>query len=270
MSEALVNKLLPVLEKIPWPADPQANQVGEKSYAVGLERVNAYRDDPKVLADALRLFQTGQSRPFAFAGAAYTLLAAAREEGGRYSQAGLEAALVWLEKAQELEPDNPSINFVEALIYIHGGRTEDARTILDYLMEQDPANQYVLEAKALYWQQIGEADEAVRCYQAGIEAAVSVPLKLRLCSKLADCYLAFGRYQEAAGAYTQAIYFDQQNAWLWHQQSVAYWNLGNYEEAARANRRALALQDLPEARQMMAALKEKRGAPGGLGRLFGR
>jgi Tfp pilus assembly protein PilF len=223
------------------------------------------------LGEALRIFQSCQSQPFAFAGVAYTLLTAAREEDGRYAPLGLEAAQGWLEKAQELAPDELDINTIEPFIYVFGGQHENARTVLDYLLEQDAGSHRLLEADALYWQGVGEFESAEHSFKQAIAATDTVPQKLRLQTKLGELYLAFGRYQQAAEVLGQVVYFDPQNAWLWHLQSMAYLKMKRYEEAGQANRRALAIKDFPAARQMTVTIREKGGFDTGrLGRLFGR
>jgi tetratricopeptide (TPR) repeat protein len=270
MGELLVKQMLTALEKMRWPEKPVATAVGLETFRVGLQKVNAFRGDPKILGEALRTFQTGDSRPYALAGIAYTLLAAAREQDGSYAQSGLEATMHWLEQAQEMESDIVSINAIEALVYIYSGRYEDARLILDYLEAQEPDNEQLLLAEIQYWQRQGKAYEAVEWYEKAIRAAGSVPEKLRLRSRLGDCFLEFGLYDQALTVYQEAIHFDKENPWLWHNVSVVYWHQENYEEAARANKRALTLFDIPAARQMETALKEKMDAGGVLGRLFKR
>jgi tetratricopeptide (TPR) repeat protein len=270
VGENLVNQLLPALEKMGWPENLKATQLGYQAYLVGLERVDSYKGDPKTLGEALRTFRTGDSRPYAFAGVAYTLLAAAREPDGSYARAGLDAAMTWLEQAQELEADVVAINVIEAFIYIYGVRYDDARLVLDYLAGQEPNNDYLLLAEVQYWQRQRDVTQAVEWYQKAIQAASSVPQRLRLRSQLGDCYLEFGYNEEALAVYQEALHFDKENPWLWHNLSVVHWHQEKYEEAVRCNKRALALLELPQARQMENALIEKMDSGGVFGRLFKR
>lgn len=271
MGQRLVEKMLPALDKMQWPETVQATELGRQAYEVGLDKVDDYLNDPKDLASALRTFQTGNSRPYAFAGVAYTLIKASREQNGSYVQVGLEHALNWLEKAQELDPDVLEINIVEALIYIYSARFDDARLVIDYLEAIDGRNYYISKAEIAYWQEQGRLEETVSWYEQTIEIAETVPRKLRLRRDLGDCYLRFKRYDKAIQVYNEAIHFAKENPRLWHNMSVAYWQLGDYEEAKRSNQQAIKLKsDLPEALKMEEALKEKLDT-GGLGRrLFGR
>jgi tetratricopeptide (TPR) repeat protein len=271
MGQKLVEKMLPALDKMQWPETTAATELGRQAYEVGLDKADQYVNDPKDLASALRTFQTGKSRPYAFAGAAYTLVKASREQNGSYTPAGLAEALTWLEKAQELDPDILEINVVEALIYIYSDRFDDARLVLDYLEAIDGHNFYISKAEIVYWQEQGQLEETVSWYEQTIDAAETVPRKLRLRRDLGDCYLRYKQYDKAIQVYTEAIHFAKENPRLWHNISVAYWQMGDYEEAKRCNQQAIKLKsDFPEARKMEEALKEKLDT-GRLGRrLFGR
>ena len=97
MGKQLLTQIVPAIQKMSWPAAPQATALGRKTYEVGLDQVDAYRGDPKVLAAALKTFRGGDSLPYAYAGVAYTLIAAAQEADGSYDQAGLDEAFRWLE-----------------------------------------------------------------------------------------------------------------------------------------------------------------------------
>lgn len=270
MGQRLVEKILPNFDKLKWPENAEATQLGRQAYEVGLDKVDEFRNDPRTLAAALRTFLSGESLPYAYAGAAYTLVRASRENDGSYSQRGLDAALEWLEKAQELAPEVADINMVEAFIYIYSGRFADARLILNYLEASEPTTYHLLSAEVAYWQEQGELEEAIDWYDRAITAADSVPRKLRMRSNMGDCYLQFRQYDKALEVYKEAVHFARENPLLWHKMSVAYWYLENFEEAERCNKRALALEELPEARKMEAALKEKLDTGSITRRLFGR
>ena len=213
MGQRLVEKLLPNLNKLKWPESVEATQLGRQAYEVGLDKVDEFRNDPRTLAAALRTFLSGESLPYAYAGAAYTLVRASRENDGSYSQYGLDAALNWLEKAQELAPEVADINMVEAFIYIYSGRFADARLILNYLEASEPSTYHLLSAEVAYWQEQGELEEAIRWYDRAIIAADSVPRKLRMRSNMGDCYLQFRQYDKALEVYKEAIHFSRENPW---------------------------------------------------------
>jgi tetratricopeptide (TPR) repeat protein len=255
-----------------WPQTPMATAQGRQTFEVGVDKLDTYKGDPKTLAAALRTFQTGDSRPYAFAGVAYTLVLAAREQDGTYAEAGLDAAMEWLEKAQEMEPDLVDINVIEALIYTYSGRLDDARLVLDYLQQQDPRSFYLHKAEIAFWRKQGELEKTIYWFEQAVEEAVTVPQRLRLRAELGDFFLEKDMLDKALEVYREAVHFEKDNAWLWHKMSVVHWRQEDYEEAARCNAQALRLDDFPAARQMEEALKKEieSGSSGMLGRLFGR
>ncbi len=268
MGKQLLAKLLPSLEKARWPQNPQTTDLGRRTYEISLDDVNTYRDDPQVLAGALRTLLTSDSRPYTFAGVAYTLLAASRENDGSYAPEGLEAAMSWLEKAQETEPDVVDINVVEAFVYIYAGRLDDARMVLDYLQELDPHSYYLQTAELTYWLACKDLEQIEYWFARASEGARTVPQRLRLLAQIAEAYKAFEMWDEALAKYKEAIHFDAENHWLYHHVSEIYWQQENVEEAGHYNKRALKIKDFPEGRQMETAVKEKLGGTGMLGRLF--
>ena len=271
MGKNLVDKLLPSLQKIKLPTNPQATEQGRRAYEIGLETADSYKGDPKTLVDALGTFQSGQSRPYACAGIAYILVTASREQDGSCYPAGLEAAMTWLEQAQETEPDIMLINMIEALIYAYNGRFDDARLVLDYLHGQEGEHYYLNVAEMILAQQQGEVELAGLWHERAIKAAISVPQKLRLQSRMGDFYMAQGVWDKALVMLKEAAYFDKDDFQLWHKISLVLYRQGDLEEAQQYNQRVLRMNDYPPARQLEARLKEELGSDTGmLGKLFGR
>ena len=283
MGSVLISQLLPTLQKLEWSGSPHATTAGAVVFRTTIDQVDGYRGDPKVLAAALRTTRTGDSLPFAYAGVAYILLAAsaprtsapqtaapnAASESDRYDSSGLQAALTWLERAQEMAPDEVEINIIEPLIYIYEKRYDDARLVLDYLQGEVPNNYYLLRAEMSYWLHAGDHSQALEWNQRALEAAETVPQRLRLKSVAAVIHQEAGETAQAMQAYKEALHFDADNAWLCHQISLIHFELEEFEEAGRFNERALNLQsDFPEARQFKETLAERNRSSGFLGRLF--
>lgn len=269
MGQQIVAKLLPLLQKVKWSTTAVATEQGRQAYFVGLEKVDAYSGDPNQLTAALRTFATGNSQPFAFAGVAYTLIAASREKDGSYAPDGLEAAMEWLEKAQDLEPDVFEINMLEVLIYVHHGRLEDARTVLDYLHERSPSNYYLYRIEVAYWQAAGDLEQTVHWFGQAAKAADTVPQRLTMRGQLADFYFQQNMWEEARNAYQEALHFDNSNVILWHKLSLVHWQLEDIDEAEKCNQQTLRLKDFSAARQLQERIKKKKGESGLLGKLFG-
>ncbi len=273
MGKKIIKQLVPALDKMKWPDLRAASEKGRRIYAQSVDRIDESQGDTKALSSTLRLLQTADSQPYAFAGVAYVLLAAAREAGdsASYYSPGLDAAMAWLEKAQESEPELVDINVIEALVYTFNGRLDDARLVLDYLQRQEPSNYMLHLAEIAYWVQTKELDEAVHWFGQAEQSALTVPQKLRLQAKMGDMFFEAQQNEKAIEVYKKAVHFDNKNAALLHKLSICYWRLENLEDADIYNRRALRISDFAAARKMEEALKKKRGDNTGmLGRFFKR
>lgn len=280
MGRTLISQLLPTLNKLDWSGVHEATPAGALVFRTTLDQVDGYRGDPKDLGVALRTIRTTDSLPYMYAGVAYILLAASgprnRAPGtgalpsDGYDQTGLQAALEWLEKAQESAPDEVGINVIEVLIYISSGRYDDARLVLDYLQGERPDNYFLLRAEMTYWQAVGHHEQALDWSQRALEEAETVPQRLRLKSSVAAIHRAAGDTAQALQTYREALHFDDNNAWLCHEISLLHHEQGDLEEAAHFNERALKIKpDLPEARQLREQMAEQQDSSNLLGRLFG-
>jgi tetratricopeptide (TPR) repeat protein len=271
MGEKLLKQMLPYLNKITWSGEPAATNQGRISYMIGLDKVEAYTGDPKLLAEAVRVFQSGGSLPYAYAGGAYVLIASSRERDGSHVAAGLDEAMRWLEKAQDLEPDLVDINMIEAFVYVYNGRLPDARLVIDYLFDIEPMNYHVHLANVAYWTEQKNLPEIVKAIEAAGKTAVDPPQRLRLKNQLGDIYMQFNKPDKALAAFKENVHFDPKNPLLWHKISLVYWQQGNIKEAERANQQSLRVGKLPAAQKLAEQIKEhKKQESGRFGGLFGR
>lgn len=273
MGRALVSQLLPMLQKMEWTGSPHATPAGALVFRTAIDQADGYRGDPNVLGAALRTVRTGDSLPYMYAGVAYILLVAAGPAtpgaGRAHDVTGLESALDWLEKAQETAPENVEINVIEALIYTYAERYDDARLVLDYLQGEAPDNYYLLRAETIYWQHAGDYEQALDWNRRALEQAETVPQRLRLKSTEALIHQQAGDATQALEAFTEALHFDDKNAWLCHQISLIHFGQEAIEEAIRFNEKAIALQpDFPEAQALGERLAEQQRSSGFLGRFF--
>jgi tetratricopeptide (TPR) repeat protein len=269
MGLALVQQMLPILAKMKWPSNTQPTLAGHKTFEVGVDKVDDYHGDPKELGAALRTFQTADSRPYALAGAAYTLLAASRNDDGSYVQEGLDASLSLLEQAQETAPDVADINMIEAHIYVYSNRLDDARLVLNYLQGQDPHNYYIHRAELAYWIAQDDLDQSIRWCKKTMSVAKELPQRLRLQSIMGDLYARQGATQMALQAYQKAAHFDPENPIIWNKIAEAYFELDNLKEASRYNERALAMKRFPAAMETRARIQSRLETTGNLrDRLF--
>lgn len=270
MGKKVIEHIATVIEQMDWPQLTSATEHGRRIFLQAIERVDEYKGNPEHLIGTLRLLQTADSRPFAFAGVAYTLVGGSKERGGAYDEEGLKVAMIWLEKAQDMEAEIVEVNCMEALIYVHSKRFDDARLIMDYLAEIDPYNFYLHQVEVAYWIALKDKERSVEWIERTIQSAVTIPQRLRMRAKLGDVYLNAKEFDKAVEVLREAIHFDKENAELWHRLSVAYFRLSDFVEAERANKQALKLN--PEhvvALKVQEALKKQKGGTGGLRRLFG-
>lgn len=272
MSSPAVDKLIVATRRVTLPDNNAPTEQGRRIFLQALDRVDDYKGELRELAGVLRLLQTADSRPYVMGGLAYVLVAGSRGRGDEYDPDGLEAAMGWLESSQALNPDIFEVNCIEALVYIHRGRLDDARLILDYLAGLEPHNYYLHAAEVTYWLRLKNEEQILHWVEQSGRSAEFVPQKLRIRAKLADFYLGEKQYEKAIQVLKEAIHFDRQNAALWSKLAVAYFRLDNIEEAARANGQVLKLDpNNGTALKVQAAIDEKKKEQsGGLGRFFGR
>ena len=271
MGENLLQQMIPYLNKVNWSGEDSVTPQGREAYVIGLDKVEMYAGDPKSLVDALRVFQSGGSLPYAYAGAAYVLVTASRARDGSYVLGGLDAAMDWLEKAQALEPDYVDINMIEAFVYVYNGRSDDARLVIDYLLDIEPGNYHVNLANVAYWIQQESLPEIESAIDAAVKTAVNPPQKIRLTNQLGDIYLQYGELDKALAAYKENVHFNPKSPLLWHKISLVYWRMDDMDEAERANQQSLRVGSLPAAQKMVEQIKErKKQEPGRFGGLFNK
>jgi len=270
MGEKLLQQMIPYLNKVNWDGDDAVTPQGREAYMIGLDKVETYAGDPKTLAEAIRVFQSGGSLPYAYAGSAYVLVTASRERDGSYVLSGLDAAMDWLEKAQALEPDYVDINMIEAFVYVYNGRSEDARLVIDYLLDIEPNNYHVHLADVAFWVQQKDLPQIEEAIEVAVKTAVNPPQKTRLTNQLGDIYLQFGELDKALAAYKENVHFNPKSPLLWHKISLVYWRMDDLEEAERANQQSLRVGKLPAAQKMAEQIKERKKESGRFGSLFNR
>ncbi len=269
MGVELVQRMDSGMVKLEWDGERQATPLGNQTYEMGLDEADQFVGDLQVFNRALKIFRSGDSRPYALAGAAYLLLIAAREADGSYTLEALDHVQPWLEKAQEDEPDRPEINFIEARLYIFRGEMDNARIVLDYLMAQAPYYYHLNVTEALYWEGLGDIDKMASWFGAASKYADNVPKQVRLYEKMGDAFVAHDRLEEALEQYRHAVHFNEQSGRLWHKQSLIFWELDRLEECKTANTQAIKFGLGEEAEEMQNALRRRLGTNTLLRRMLG-
>jgi tetratricopeptide (TPR) repeat protein len=260
----LVQQLEKMISEVRWPSEHRTTMDCRRAYESGLDAVNMYRGDPNIFVEALKIFQSSRSCPYAYAGIAYTLAMAAAS--GKAKKYGLQRAMEWLEKSQKQEPDRPEINFIEVAIYLNQGQLENARLVLDHLSQQDPHNYFVCLAEVDYWRELRDDDQYHHWLRQAKTGATNRSRQAFVLNSLANFYFDKKLYAKSINVYQRVAEIDPQDPWLWHNMSVMYVRLDRFKEADQCNKRALSLMDFGAAREIEQVIKQNRG---GLGRLFG-
>ena len=267
MSGALLRQFLDLYRQVDWPQNRQAFPIARLTYEKGLDAVNLYRGNPEYLRQTLGIFLRTNSRPYAFAGASYILAAASYLSGTEYDPEGLNHALIRLQEAQHDEPHLTEINLIEPLICIYAIQLPRARALLDTLDASQPASYLVCLTELRYWYRVPDTGQFERWYRSAMQAAATAERQICLLDIQASFYMALKDYPRAIQAYETLGRLTADDPWLWHNISVMYYRMKQYDKAATYNRRALALMDFESARKMEQDLKDRRPV---LYRLLGR
>ncbi len=268
MGKELVAKILPVLDKIIWPQSEAMTQFGLQTYEMGMDWVDQYEEDARAIQTAINTFKSSDSRPYALAGISYLLTSLSREKKGQYDADGLAEAMKWLSAAQNIEPDRPQINFIEAQIYVFQNELDNARVVLDYLHEQAPYIYRLNITEALWQEKSGDFDGMEHYYLEAERTANTVPQKVRIQTILGDSFLKIDQYEKALAHYKQAIYFNREEPRLWHKKSLIYWRLNKLEDCKRCNEIVIRLS--PKNKSALRLQEELNKKLGGSTGLFGR
>lgn len=260
MSETLSQQLNQFINKANWPQGMALTEQSRSAYEQGIDTLNMYRGHPQVLVDALKIFQSCGSLAYAAAGCAYTLMLAAYESGDSYSASGLEFSRDWLIKAQEAAPGHAEIDFIEAELYLHLGELENTRLVLDELTKTSPPHFYVCLSELYYWYTLKDQEHYQHWYEVALPQATNQFRKICLLSRAAGFFMAMEEWKKVIATYRDLAALDPQDAWMWHNLSLAYYHLERYDKAQQANQQALSIMDFPVAREMEQLLKSQLGS----------
>lgn len=263
----MINELEEIIEQIRWPMEHRMTMKSRRIYEEGLDTIDAYRGNSEVFLDALNIFQTTYSTPYAYAGIAYTLAMASSEESRpKTIERGLLQAMDWLEKSQYLEPDRTEINFIEAVIYMKQGNLRDARLILDHI-NQDTRNYYVCLAELDYWYKQGNEEQYYyHWFERAKKIANNKLRQARVFNSLANFQLDREMYEKSIKTFYKVVQVTPDDPWAWHNMSVIFVRIKQFKEAAHCNKQALSIMEFEAARQIEQTIKENQTF---FSRLFG-
>ncbi len=253
MSSQLIDTINRHLHNYEWSSDITTSPATKEQYERGIDAVHAYRGNPQQLLDALALFQAIPSRPYAFAGVAYILLAASYLYDTEYQAEGVEEAGRWLVEAQSHVANLPEINFIIVIYYALQERFASAQAWLNTLIS-DPPNYYASIAEMRYWEKENDIHKVYESYLRATQSAGRSEQRLYAIHLVAGSLLKANLPIQASEMYEHLAQYVTNDPWLWHNLSVAYYQMGEYKKAHGANQSALNLMDSHVVRDMTKRL----------------
>ena len=262
-----------------WSDDQNISMEARLAYDAGIDLIDGYRGDPKVILEALDQFQAAQSRPYAYAGWAYALMAASYIGGGRkYDMDGLREAQGWLHEANKLVTGRPEIQFVQLLIqlsleqydaYLETSKELDVAgneanfhiqfAYLDYCLQ----TQSLKKAEAQFSKTLLLTQTENQKQKTYIRMTHHFLYAVAMFKVLGDTLKTSSKSQMRHYAKKGDYYFQlmsenaQDDPWFWHNYSLLHYNLGNYWKAAKFNKKALSLMPFGAAQKIQTELKKK-------------
>ncbi len=261
--EPLVRQFLDIYQnQVRWPTKTHITQEARATYDQGLSTLDAYRGDPNILLRALKVFISTDCLPYAYAGAAVVLEAASFDSGDKYDEEGLQYALEYLQKAQDLAPDQFEINFLEARIYLSTHEDAKAGTILKYLADNMPSaypdKLYLCRTMMHFWYNMQDRKMYENWYDLGMKVARTGTDRLHLLGMRAGFYGKLKDGQDVAlECYQEIVKITPKDPWCWHNMSIIYYKKKQYRQASDCNQRALKIMDFEAARYVERKIKEE-------------
>jgi tetratricopeptide (TPR) repeat protein len=150
------------------------------------------------------------------------------------------AVLAVAERNAELavrhNPESPSAVLSKGLLYLYSGRTTEALSTLERVLQLDPGNPEVLLYIATAYRNSNRLREEEQTYRLIIRER---PNFYRAYNSLGMALYREGHYQESAAAFQQAIQIAPRQALPYNNLGMAYLLLGRKTEAATAFRASL-------------------------------
>lgn len=273
------NFVLRRIKEQKWSDECDFSENARRAYEAGIDIVDGYRGDPTPLLRAIDQFQTAQSRPYAYAGWAYALMAAAYIRGNRkFDMDGLREAQGWLYEARKIRDGRPEINFIQLMLDLNLEKYEaylESKELID--PELGESHFHVQFAHLDYCLQTQSLKMAEAQYKKTLSLASTVNQEQMVYRRMTHHFLfavagfkALGEVLKTPSKPTVAhyaqkgdYYFSQMAAnaqndpWFWHNYCIFHYHLGNYWKAAEYNKKALAIMQFDAALRMQSELMKK-------------
>lgn len=246
---------------VPW--GRQVAYSAAETRAVFDHTVGAVRrvaGDWRKFAEPIRIFAQ-MAEPWCYIGAAEIMLRLSYIRNGVHVPQGLRQGLRFVALAQAAEPENPDALVIRAKLlagYPDKRWLRLAEQTLERLQAIAPNHPRLPEAEYRLFDQYGEYDKALACLERLIAHPATPDEEYAARTGKAMILMNMGRYEESAAAYHTIIQdWDDKDPWVWHNLSIVLSQLGRYDEALRANQRALAIMPFSAAFELTPKLEAK-------------
>jgi tetratricopeptide (TPR) repeat protein len=198
--------------------------------------------------------------PWCYIGAAEVMQRLSFLVGGAFSPIGLRQGLRFIAQAQAVDPDNADALITRARLLTS---VSDKRWL--WLAEETlaraqaiaPSHPRLPMAEATLFERYGQKEKALACVEQGIARAKSPTDQVIARITYANMLLGMGRYDDAVSAYYTLLQTEQNDPWLWHNLSIALYNLQRYDEALSCNQRALSIMPFNAAFSFGETIRKK-------------
>jgi len=119
------------------------------------------------------------------------------------------------------------------------GKYKDALKVYDLVINLDPKNPDVWNAKGNLLSELKRTDEALICYDKALELCLDDSPDATSLNRKGNALLELGRFEEAVQCYEEALNLDDKNDIFWSNKGVALMELNKYEAAADCFKTAL-------------------------------
>lgn len=252
--------ILQMAHQIEWPSNREILPGSRAIYERGLDILNTYRGHSEVLVEALRIFHSTNVLPYALAGLSATLSLSAYITGTDYEPEGVPEALRWLRLAQTMTANHLEIDFHEAGLYIQAKQLDIARPVLDRLGKDPQSEKYFFfcTTEFAYWDRQGNLPKVQFWRDKALAAAANSMQQYYVRHLFAAFYFDNRFYLDYLKAAQELLQVSPGDPWLWHNLSVAHYQLRQFPEAEFCNQKALGLLDSGPAQEMRELLRRRR------------
>lgn len=169
-------------------------------------------------------------------------------------------ALISINKAKVLNPNDPGINITHAMLQEHLLNTEEVLLMYHALLDRFPGNDEVLYALGQFYEKQSMYAEAIKIFSFLVN---SEDFHLHALSDLGYCNDCLENYEEALTWYNQYLDYEPYDHVIWFNKAVVLCHLEQYNSAISAYDFAIAIKE-----DFAGAWYNRGNALGSLGRLI--